>query len=398
MLVKYIVLPEKSAYSKVFSVKPEPITSLWYMLHSVTDFRRPQGKRHDLPIVLTICVLALCCGQESYQAMSEWCSNYQDMLVTFVPFLAGHLPVPATFHRIFRKLDRDAFEQVVGRWLQSIIPQHKGEGIGIDGKSLHGTSFHLVAAFAHIAKSVLFQMGTETKGKELVVGPKLLNYITVKDHVITADALFAQRDFCELITTADGGYVIRVKGNQPTLEENIRLFFRDQPFQTKIITDKTKDLWKGHTEIREISVSADPQLIAYLGWPGLTHVWQLKKTVKKKKKILTEEISVGIAGLPQEILAAVQKDSTIAQVIGEYIRGHWGIENRLHRTRDMVFHEDKSTIRCGMAPQIMAACKNIVISIFHRATVRNFKSAQRRFTAKPLELFAFLGLTHIPTF
>lgn len=391
MLYKYIVLPEKSAYSKIFSVKPEPITTLWYMLHTVSDFRRDQGKRHDLPIVLTLSILALCCGQESYQAMSEWCENYQEMLSAFVPFLSGHTPVPATFHRVFRKLDASAFEEVLGKWMQSITPLTKGEGIALDGKSLHGTSFHLVAAFSHIAKSVLFQMGTETKGKELVVGPEVLKHLTITESVITADALFAQKNLCTQITGENGGYVIRVKGNQDTLEKDIRLFFKDPPYGASIQTDKTIDCWKGQKEIREVTVSADQQLLSYLNWPGLTDIWQMKKTVTKKnregKKETTTEISVGIARIPEEIL-----QPAIAQQISEYIRGHWGIENRLHRQRDMVFNEDHATIRCGNAPQIMAALKNVVISIFHRATVRNFKRAQRRFCAKPPELFAFLGL------
>lgn len=388
MLVKYIVLPEKSAYSKIFSVKPEPIFSLWFMLHTVTDFRRAQGKRHDLPVVLTLTILALCCGQNSYQAMSEWCINYQEMLIAFVPFLAGHIPVPATFHRVFRKLDAAAFEQVIGKWLRNIIPIEKGEGIALDGKSLHGTSFHLVAAFAHIAKHVLFQMSSETKGKELVIGPQVLRNITIKDQVITGDALFAQKTLCELIKTNDGGYVLRVKGNQELLEKDIRLFFADPPFKAEINIHTTIDAWKGQKEVRVVSVSSDGQLIAYLSWPGLTHVWQMKKTVTRQGKTTTET-SVGIAGLPKEILG----ERIVAQTVSEYIRGHWGIENRLHRQRDTVFNEDHAAIRCGNAPQIMAALKNVVISLFHRSTVRNFKSAQRRFAAKPAELFAFLGLT-----
>jgi hypothetical protein len=71
MLAKYIVLPEKSAYSKVFSVKPEPITTLWFMLHEIVDPRRKQGKRHDLPTLLTLAILAICCGQESYLCHSS---------------------------------------------------------------------------------------------------------------------------------------------------------------------------------------------------------------------------------------------------------------------------------------------------------------------------------------
>jgi predicted transposase YbfD/YdcC len=388
MLAKYIVLPEKSAYSKIFSVKPDPIASLWLFLHTIPDFRRGQGMRHELPVILLLSILALCCGHLSYEAMEEWCENYQEMIKTHIPFLAEHMPVAATFHRVFTNLNSEAFEEVLGNWLQQIIPTQKGEGIAIDGKSLHGTTFHLVSAFAHAACTVLFQMGTETKGKELVVGPKVLKYLHIQDRVITGDALFAQRLLCVQITTDGGGYVLRVKGNQETLERDIRFFFADPPFHAKITNATITDDWKGQTEIREVFVSSDPELLSYLSWPGLTHIWQMKKTVTKQGKITTT-VSVGIARITKDILG----DRSEAQAIAEYIRGHWGIENRLHRTRDTVFNEDHATIRKGNGPQIMAALKNLVISIFHRGTVRSFTKALRRFAIKPLELFDFLGIT-----
>ena len=394
MYSKYIVLPEKSAYSKVFSVKPEPITTLWFMLHEIVDPRRPQGRRHDLPTLLTLAILAICCGQESYLAMHEWSVNYQEMLSTHVSFLAGHMPDAATFQRVFARLDKVSFEAVVGAWLQAVVPTEKGEGLAMDGKSLHGTGFHLVAAFSRVAKGVLFQMGTETKGKELVVGPDVLRHVTIKDRVVTGDALFAQRGLCDQIVKGNGGYVIRAKGNQEKLEEDIRVFFKDVPFGKQLQTYTETDRWKGQKEVREVSVSSDSQLLFYLNWPGLTHVWQQTKTVTKKdaegNPQTTTVVSVGIACIPQGI-----RQEDIAQQVYAYIRGHWSIENRLHRQRDMVFHEDHATIRRGNAPQIMASTKNIVLSLFHRATVRSFTTAQRRFAAHPEELFAFLGLNQV---
>lgn len=363
--------------------------TLWYTLHTVTDHRRGQGRRHDLATVLTLAILALCSGNNSYLAMQEWCVNYQKRITEQVPFLAGHMPDSSTFYRVFAKIDTTAFEEIVGNWLQAITPLEKGEGIGIDGKSLHGTNLHLVSAFAHIARAVLFEQGTDTKGKELVVGPEVLTHITIKDHVVTGDALFAQRSLCEQIEKAKGGYVLRVKGNQDALEKNIRLYFTDPPFQTNIQTHTTVDRWKGSKEVREVRISADPQLLTYLSWPGLTHVWEMTKTITKGKETKTT-VSVGIALIPKTI-----QEGKIAEQITGYIRGHWGIENRLHRQRDVVFNEDKSTIRKGHAPQTMAILKNIVTSIFHRGTVRNFKSAMRKFAADPNELFDFLGLTAV---
>src|SRR6266550_948971 len=164
MYSKYIVLPRGLSYSSVFSVKPEPVTTLWYTLHSVPDHRRGQGRRHELPTLLTLAILALCCGSSSYLAMEEWCVNYQKRIREQLPFLAGHRPHSATFHRVFARLDTKSFEEIIGKWLQAITPLAKGEGIGLDGKSLHGTNLHLVSAFAHVARAVLFEMGTETKG------------------------------------------------------------------------------------------------------------------------------------------------------------------------------------------------------------------------------------------
>lgn len=327
--------------------------------------------------------------------MREWCENYQEILLKQLPFLAGHKPNEATFYRVFSRLDVFAFEEVLGEWLQAIIPIEHGEGIALDGKTIHGAGIHIVAAFAHKAMSVLFEMGTDIKGKELVIGPEVLKHITIKDKVVTGDALFTQRSLCEQIIKKEGGYVFRVKGNQETLEKDIRLYFKEKPFGVIPLTYTTTNRWKGQIEIREVSISENQQLLSYLNWPGLTHVWQMQKTVTKKNtegvKETTIETSVGIARIPAEILHV----GAVAQQISEYIRGHWGIENRLHRQRDMVFNEDRATIRKANAPQVMAALKNIVISIFHRATVRNFKTAMRRFAARPEELFPFLGLIEV---
>ena len=335
---------------------------------------------------MLLALLALCCGYTSYQAMHEWSVNYQELLVEQCSFLAGHTPDAATFYRIFSRLDVEAFEEILGNWLQTIMPLVKGEGIAIDGKTISGTGVHLVSAFTHTLQAVLFEKGTDSKGKELVVGPEVIDHIPVKDHIITGDAMFAQKKICEQVIKRGGGYVLTVKGNQEILEENIRLFFNDIPFQTTIETNITNDWWKGKREKRTVRMSKDAQVLSYLAWPGITHIWECTREVVKNGT-LTKEVAVGIASL----LPAY----ATAEKLNRYIREHWSIENGLHRTRDVIFHEDKATIRNKSSAQIMAALKNIVISIFHRATVRALPTAARRFAAHPVELFVLLGLTEV---
>lgn len=370
--------------SPIFLIEPAPVTSLWYFLHTIPDHRRAQGRRHSLPTVLMLAILAISCGAASYQAISEWAVNYQDHLKEGVSFIAFHTPDKATYHRVFAHLNVESFEEVLGSWLQSITHTEKGEGIAIDGKTTAKDKFHLVAAFAHKVKSVLFQKGTTVKGKELIIGPQVLEKVYVKDRIITADALHAQKDFCEVITSRGGGYVFVVKGNQPKLEGDIALFFENPPFKAIIETFDSVEKNKGRVEARTIWMSQD--LTDYLDWPGLTHIFKVKRD-RSDKNQKTQEIVYGIASLPKEYSSAKHLSS--------YLRGHWSIENNLHRVRDVSFDEDKSTIRTKHAPQVMAALRNLVISVFQRGNVKSYPQAFRRFSAHPDELFTFLGLNQV---
>lgn len=380
--MQYIILPKSRSHSPVFSVKPTPVYSLWKRLHEIPDPRRAQGRRHPLPVILTLSILALCCGMDSYQAISEWPANYQNMIRDTVPFLAHHIPDPSTFYRVFLRLDIAVFESVIAQWIQEVVPLEKGEGIALDGKTTAGNSLHLVTAFAHQARAVLFQEGTDTKGKELVVGSRVLSCINLKGHSVTGDALFAQKKICAMITSRGGGFVFTVKDNQRVLHEDIKLFFKELPLHAIVDINSTNTNHKGRIEKRTVYATED--LSRYIDWSGVTHVWKVvrEREVKGKK---TTEVAYGIAGL-------LHKEHP-AQQINMLVRGHWGIENRLHRQKDVVFTEDASTVRKGNAPQVMAALRNLVTTIFHRGSVRSFPTAFRRFAACPDELFEFLGLS-----
>lgn len=76
-------------------------------------------------------------------------------------------------------------------------------------------------------------------------------------------------------------------------------------------------------------------------------------------------------------------------------RGHWGIENRVHWVRDVIFGEDHSQIRLGAAPQVMAALRNLVIGLVRRAGHSNVAAALRRHNAHLGEAFALVGLTGV---
>ena len=110
----------------------------------------------------------------------------------------------------------------------------------------------------------------------------------------------------------------------------------------------------------------DPELNGYVGsagtvgkaWPHVQQVCRLERqrTTKGKKQV---EVSYVISSLPAAEAGARR--------LLALSRGHWGIENRVHWVRDVTFDEDRSQIRLGAAPEVMAALRNLVISLVRRA-------------------------------
>ena len=76
----------------------------------------------------------------------------------------------------------------------------------------------------------------------------------------------------------------------------------------------------------------------------------------------------------------------------ELVRGHWQIENKLHWVRDVTFDEDRSQVRCGNIPHVMAALRNTAIGLLRWAGYTNIAAACRRLAAQPAQALALIGL------
>jgi predicted transposase YbfD/YdcC len=74
------------------------------------------------------------------------------------------------------------------------------------------------------------------------------------------------------------------------------------------------------------------------------------------------------------------------------VRHHWRIENKSHWVRDVTFDEDRSQVRRGSIPQLMAAVRNVAIGLMRLSGHRNIAAATRRFAAQPWAAVALLGI------
>ena len=59
----------------------------------------------------------------------------------------------------------------------------------------------------------------------------------------------------------------------------------------------------------------------------------------------------------------------------------------------LTFDEDRSQVRCGNIPQVMAALRNTTIGLLRGAGYANIAAACRRFAAQPDLALTLIGLT-----
>lgn len=161
-----------------------------------------------------------------------------------------------------------------------------------------------------------------------------------------------------------GQWLFRLKGNQPELHAGVALLFQ-HPVSAPV-TVRQKNRHGDRLEVRELALS--PDLNEWANWPGLAQVGRLTSLRRRKGQTTTETSYIITSLSPQQ--------ATPAQLL-HLVRGHWGIENRLHCPSADGFDEDRCQIRTGAALQVMAALRNTVIGLLRLRGVRNIAAALR---------------------
>lgn len=178
--------------------------SLLEALARVPDPRGRQGRRYELASVLAMAVCAMACGARSLYAICQWGKAHRQLVCEALGIKRMRTPDGATLHRLFVRLNVEAFEAVLGKWLAA-RGLKRGQGIAVDGKTLRGihgeqiAGVHLISAFAHQRGIVLAQQAAPGKGRELEAVKAVLESLDLKGQIVTGDALLAQRDICRKI-------------------------------------------------------------------------------------------------------------------------------------------------------------------------------------------------------
>ena len=373
--------------------QPQPLIEVFA---EMPDFRRRQGQRHPLPAILSLACCAMLCGYRSYSAIAEWGRNYGTGIAHALGF-THNTPCAATLHTIFRRVDRDTLETKLGDWAERVVantlpaPSASEAAVALDGKTLRGSrkqgapGVHLLSALSHHVGLTLAQQAVDAKTNEITQVETVLRQLVLKDRVITMDALLTQRHVAQTIVDEGGDSVMIVKENQPQLRADIELVFPLPPAGDRQERARTVDI--GHGRIEQRNITTSEALVGYSDWPGLVRVFELgRHVITPKTGEERVEVVYGVTSLRPE-------RATPGRLL-ELVRGHWHRENKSHWVRDVTFDEDRSQVRCGNIPQVMAAFRNTTIGLLRLAGHTSIAAACRRLAAQPAQALALIGIEY----
>ena len=224
-------------------------------LDDFTQIDDPRSQRNQLFSIEEILLVTLCaviCGAEGWQDVEDYGKLKITHLRQFLEYKNG-VPSDDTVRRFYRHINPDKFEQLFRDWVGTIAKGADAKVIAIDGKSSRRSfddntnMLHVISAYSANARIVLGQEKVSEKSNEITAIPKMLEWLDVKGHIITIDAMGCQVKIAQKILDKEGDYIFSLKSNQGNLCEDVREFFEDEDLTAPLLSHTDYD--KAHGRI-----------------------------------------------------------------------------------------------------------------------------------------------------
>ena len=143
----------------------------------------------------------------------------------------------------------------------------------------------------------------------------------------------------------------------------------------------------GRQETRRLWALSDPAVNAYAGssgehgtpWP---HVQQVCRIERERRQVRRGRVVERQVEVTYAITSRAPQRADAAALLRAN-RAHWSIENGSHWLRDAILGEDACLVRSGAAPRVLAACRNLTLTLLRRAGYAGIAAALRTLAARP---------------
>src|SRR5947209_7554394 len=303
---------------------------------TLEDPRSHINRRHPLPSILVIAVLAVLAGAAGPTAIARWAELKKELLIGILDLPNG-IPGKDVFRRVLMALRPAAFEAAFNAWLARLRDEATAATgvdrpiISLDGKTARRSHdaneglgpLHVVTAWAGEYGLALGQQVCAEKSNEITAIPELLKKIDVRGGIVTIDAMGAQKAIAAAIIGGKADYVLALKRNHESLHAAV-IEHIDEQLDGDIGTAQeltTTDHGHGREEVRTyLQLPAPEGLPGQAEWKGLKSVGVVTSR-RKGGEEESIEVRYYLSSLPVDL-----------DVLARAVRAHWAVENACHST------------------------------------------------------------------
>ncbi|PSB13800.1 ISAs1 family transposase [Phormidesmis priestleyi ULC007] len=334
----------------------------------IEDPRIERSKRHKLIDILTIAILAVICGADSWVGMESFGQAKVKWLKRILELPNG-IPSHDTFARVFARLNPEQFQACFLKWVRSLVRLSDEEVVAIDGKTLRQSydsvddkaAIHMVSAWATANRLVLGQRKVDAKSNEITAIPQLIKLLELEGCIVTIDAMGCQKQIAKQIVAREADYVLALKDNQGNLFADVQQIF-DHAQACNFVGiehtfDQTTEKGHGRVEIRRCWTMEQVEFLVDANkWEKFTSIGMIQAERRTQGKI------------ERETRYYISSLSSDAARLSRAVRSHWLVENALHWVLDLAFLEDTCRVRKDFAPENLAVVRHIALNLLAQET------------------------------
>ena len=331
------------------------------------DPRVQRTRRHKLTDILLIVLVGTICECRGWDDMHDFVAEGPDELRALFELPHG-VPSADTIRRVLGAVDPVAFRATFTAWSSALCKSTEGKLVAIDGKTVRGAfggadgegALHLVNAWVSDNAMVLGQYATDVKSNEVTAIPALIRLLDLRGAIVSIDAMGCQRSIARTLRERGAHYLFGLKGNQPTLHQEVLESFDDATLARLESSASTShaeaDKGHGRNEYRRVWVQHDVSWLSRSEqWPDLASL-VLVESERTVRGVTSRERRAYISSVV----------APAARMFG-LVRGHWHVENKLHWVLDVTFGEDRSTISKRNGAENLSALRKMALNMLTNA-------------------------------
>lgn len=228
------------------------------------------GYMYNVADIVAIVTLGSLCGLKNISQIHQWAESEKISEYLKENYAIERIPCYFWMLTLMKMVKPESLEKCIRKWAASALPSEQSEErkkvtIAVDGKTIRSTEkmksyknpIHIISAQLSEAGITYASRKVDGKTNEIPEVQSLLKELDIAGCMIVADALNCQKETAKAVIESSGDYLLSVKGNQPTLQTEIKEYVEDKELLAGMDTETQTEKNRDRLETRTSYVTRD---------------------------------------------------------------------------------------------------------------------------------------------